>query len=330
MNPLQMHYESILMQVRPRLKQFDIFSKLSKYAIFIKAFISVLFVYILFTKFLQANSFELVKNIGPATLSICLSFTFLSIIFKSMRWRIMIEMMGGKINFLDLVELYLIGFYYGSISPGRTGEFIKGSRLSKNGLKTKMGLLSVFYERFYDIATPVAFMSTYYFINDLMHKEAPAIMLLLGTYSISIILWVCMVYILYLFKNKMQFLDGIGDIGSMISLKYILKPAIVSMFNWACIGLSAFVLLESLGVSMGFFRAMFAVCIAMLSLLLPVTINGWGIREAAFVWALSPFAEPSQSIIFSIAFSLIGTYSFALLGMLCEMRIRGDDPFKGG
>ncbi len=69
---------------------------------------------------------------------------------------------------------------------------------------------------------------------------------------------------------------------------------------------------------------MFAVCIAMLSLLLPVTISGWGIREAAYVWALSPSVEPSVSIIFSVTFAFIGTYSLALFGLLCEMRIKGD------
>lgn len=321
MNSPKMHPELILLQIS-RTKMYGIISRLSRYSIFIKASISLLFIYILFSKFIQASTFELVKQIRPETLSICLGFTFLSIIFKSMRWKTMIEMLGGRIKFLDLIELYLIGFYYGSISPGRAGEFVKGSRLSKNGLKTKMGLLSILYERFYDISTPIAFVSIYYFIYVVLHRVAPMIMLLL-TYVLSIVLWICMFYAFQLFKNKIRFLGEIGDVSS-ISLKSTLMPATASIFNWACIGLSAFVLLGSFGVNIDFFRAMFAVCIALLSLLLPITINGWGIREAAFVWALSPFAEPSQAIVFSITFSLVGTYALALLGMLCEMRGKGE------
>lgn len=301
-----------------------LFEKLLKYNILIKASISLLFIYILFSKFIQVNSFELVRHIGPGTLSICLALSFLSLIFKSMRWKTMIEMMGGKINFLKLVELYLIGFYYGSISPGRAGEFVKGSRLSNNGLQTKNGLISILYERFYDITTPIAFVSVYYIIFVLLHEELSAIPLLLGTYSISVVLWIGMIHAFQLIKKKIRFLNGVEDVRLIPSLKYTFMPATTSILNWACIGLSAFVLLDSFDVRIGFPRTMFAVCIAMLSLLIPMTINGWGIREAAFVWALSPFAEPSQAIVFSITFSLIGTYSLALLGLLCEMRVRGD------
>jgi glycosyltransferase 2 family protein len=299
--------------------------KISKYNILIKACISLLFIYILFSKFIQASSFELVRHIGPGTLSICFGLSFLSLVFKSMRWKTMIEMMGGKINFLNLVELYLIGFYYGSISPGRAGEFVKGSRLSNNGLQTKNGLVSILYERFYDIATPTAFMSIYYTIYVSLHKEAPAILLLLGTYSISIVLWIGMIHAFQLFKKRIQFLKNVDDVCLIPSMRYTFTPAMASILNWACIGLSAFVLLNSFDVGIDFPHVMFAVCIAMLSLLIPVTINGWGIREAAFVWALRPFAEPSQAIIFSIAFSLIGTYSLALLGLMCEMRGKGED-----
>lgn len=237
----------------------------------------------------------------------------------------MIEMMGGRIKFSNLVELYLIGFYYGSISPGRAGEFVKGSRLSNNGLQTKKGLVSVLYERFYDIATPVAFVSVYYVIYMLLHKEVQSISLLLLTYSISIVLWIGMIQAFQFFKKRIQFLKNVDDVSLIPSVRYTFTPAMASILNWGCIGLSAFVLLGSFDVRIDFLHVMFAVCIAMLSLLIPVTINGWGIREAAFVWALSPHAEPSQAIIFSITFSLIGTYSLALLGLMCEMRGKGEE-----
>lgn len=232
----------------------------------------------------------------------------------------MINMMGGKIDFLSLVKLYTIGFYYGSISPGRAGEFVKGSRLSKNGLHIKSGLISILYERFYDIATPIAFVGIYYFINAFLNKNTSVFLLLLGTYSISIVLWIGLVYVFQLFKNKIRFLKDVDDVPLKISLRYILMPATASILNWVCIGLTAYLLLSAFNVSIDFSRIMFAVCIAMLSVLLPVTISGWGLREAAYVWAFSPFVEPSVSIIFSITFAFIGTYSLALLGLIWEIK----------
>lgn len=231
----------------------------------------------------------------------------------------MIEMMDGKIDLKSLVKLYFIGFYYGSISPGRAGEFIKGYYLSKNGLKTEMGMLSILFERLYDIATPIAFLTVYYSVEVLLHKEASAILLFLGTYPISIVLWIGLISIFNIFKNKIRFLDGVEDIPLEALFKNVLMPAAASILNWACIGLSAYLLLVAFDVTISFSRVMFAVCIALLSILLPVTINGWGIREAAYVWALSPFSEPSVSIVFSITFVLIGTYSLAFVGLLYDL-----------
>lgn len=293
--------------------------RLSKNLFLIKTLISLLFIYVLFSKFLQASSFETFRVLKPETISMCLGLTLLSLIFKSLRWSAMIEMLGAKVDFKRLVKLYTIGFYYGSISPGRAGEFIKGSRLMKNGLQTKQGMVSILFERFYDIATPIAFVSIYYFFNTFLHKDAPSVHLLLGSYYISIVLWICMVWAFHVFKNKIQFLKAVEDIPKETLLRHALVPAAASILNWLCLALSAHILLSAFGVNIYFSRVIFAVCIAMLSLLFPLSINGWGIREAAFVWALSPFSEPSVSIIFSITFTLIGTYSLALLGLLFEL-----------
>jgi uncharacterized protein (TIRG00374 family) len=99
---------------------------------------------------------------------------------------------------------------------------------------------------------------------------------------------------------------------------------VASILNWTCISLTAYLLLDDFGVRIALSHVIFAVCIAMLSVLLPITISGWGIREAAYVWALSPFVEPSVSIIFSITFSLIATYSLAIVGLIYELRARGN------
>jgi uncharacterized membrane protein YbhN (UPF0104 family) len=298
-----------------------ILKKLSKYSLPIKASISAVFMYLLFSKFIQVSSFQIVRSMDFKIVFICLGLAFLSLIFKSVRWNSMIELMDGKMDFKSLVKLYTIGFYYGSISPGRAGEFVKGSRLLKGGLETKQGMVSIIYERFYDITTPLAFLSIFY-LFDFLHEPAPSALLVFGCLSISIILWIFFVLLFQIFKNQIKFLRDVKDIPKEAMLRHSLVPATASVFNWLCISLSAYLLLNAFGVSIDFPRVVFAVCIALLSLLLPISINGWGVREAAFVWALSPFSEPSISIIFSITFTLIGTYSLALVGLLFELTAR--------
>lgn len=148
------------------------------------------------------------------------------------------------------------------------------------------------------------------------------LLLVLGSYSLSVILWVSMVYLLQRFKNRVRMLKDVMDLNSREIFRHALMPAAASILNWACISLTAYILLGTLDVNISISRVVFAVCIAMLSVLLPVSLNGWGIREAAYVWALSPFSEPSVSIMFSITFAIIGTYSLALLGLIFELCAR--------
>ena len=301
----------------------DILKKLSKYSTYIKLSVSILFLYVLLTKFVRLQSLLLVTNIEPSTLLICLCFTLLSCIFRSLRWKCILDMMGYNINFLYSVKLYLIGLYYGSVSPARIGEFVRGYYLSKKGIQPKEGIASVLYERLYDITTPLSFVGIY----SLMHtKEVPLSVLLIITYAFTIILWFFFLYFFQTFKVKIPYIKDIDDIhlNLKFSCKLIGIPALLSLLNWMCFSVIAYYLLNSLNIHIGFTYIMFAYSVAILSVLLPISIGGWGVREGVYVWLLSPFSEPSVSIIFSIIFVIVTTYFLALLGLVSDWVIKHD------
>ena len=296
----------------------DILKKLSKYSTYIKLSVSILFLYVLFTRFVQVQSLLLIRDIKPQTLFICLCFTLLSLIFRSLRWESILDMMGHHINFLCSVKLYMIGLYYGSISPGRAGEFVRGYYLSKNGIETKEGIASVLYERLYDITTPLSFIGIYFF----MQKEASLPILLILTYVFTILSWIFLVHFFQTFKVWIPYVKDIEDIPLKFSYKRIGMPALASVLNWMCYGVIAYYLLTALNIHIDFTYVTFAVCTATLSTLVPISIGGWGVREGVYVWLFSSFAEPSVSIIFSILFVFITTYFLALLGLISEWVIK--------
>lgn len=292
----------------------DILKKLSKYSTYIKLSVSILFLYVLLTKFIRIQSLLLIRNIEALTLLILLYFILLSCVLRSLRWKYILDMMGYNINFLYSIKLYLIGLYYGSVSPARVGEFIRGYYLSKNGIQPKEGVASVFYERLYDITTPLSFAGIYFFTYTI---KIPLSILLVITYAFTIVLWF---FFTYFFTFKVRYYD----IHLRFSCRSVGISALLSLLNWMCFGVVAYYLLISLNIYISFTYILFAYSVAILSVLLPISIAGWGVRESVYVYLLLPFSEPSVSIVFSIIFVVITTYFLALLGLAMEWTIKHD------
>jgi len=85
--------------------------------------------------------------------------------------------------------------------------------------------------------------------------------------------------------------------------------------------LIALVILYSMEINIPFYFLFFSVCLANVIILIPITPNGWGIREGAYVFLFSQFTkftDPNIALLFSIIFALLSTYFLALLGLIME------------
>jgi uncharacterized protein (TIRG00374 family) len=282
----------------------------------IKLGISLIFLYVLFTKFLSISSFAMVKDIGFEIIILCLFFALLSIIIRSLRWILVLDMMGYHIRFLESLRLSLIGIYYGSISPGRMGEFVRGYRLSKKGIPARDGLISVLYDRLYDIVTPLSLAGTYY-ISTLF--DLPLILWLLLANLLIIPFWGLFIHLFQRFKTRFHYLKEVRYVEVRISLRRQVLQAFLSIANWVCYGITGYFLFIGLGVSIDFGYVLSSISIVTLMVLVPITISGWGVREGAYVLFFSFYSKPETSIMFSIIFVLINTYLLAIMGLVVEL-----------
>lgn len=283
--------------------------------------ISFFFIYILINKFFEVSSLQTISSLNIKVIIVCLLLSLFSIVLKSLRWKYVVDMMGAKASIFLLIPLYTIGFYYGSISPGRVGEFMKGFYLTEHGIESKRGLISVLYERLFDICTPLGLIIIYYLSNGSINL----IVMLFLTFSFAIILWMVAIYVLINLKNFKYLVPSLTKLNIFeikYKIKYILLSGTASIISWIVIWISAYILLKALGVNVPFSYLIFVNCIAMLSLLIPISINGWGIREAIYASLLQPYCDPSVSIIFSIIFVFIGTYFPSIFGLLFELDLK--------
>lgn len=293
-----------------------LFSYFKRYKLYIKIAITIFFLYILFTKFADFSKIVItLQNMNYLLLILCIILTFLSLIIRALRWRIISVYYGKRLSLRDSIFFYLYGVYYGAISPGRIGEFLRGHKYSeKYGLSKKDGISSVFFERIFDIIGPIVFVILFYFLGKSLHFSYIFIL----TYLLLPFLWKLSLRVCSNVK-KIKFLKDL-HIPSVKVNKETFLLSLLTLFLWGCYSLIALILLFSLGISFEFSYIFFSVNLVSLSSLIPITINGFGLREGGYVLLFSLMGvDASTSLIFSLLFALLATYTLAIVGFAREI-----------
>src|SRR3989344_6656094 len=96
----------------------------------------------IFNSLIQANPFYL-----------ALSFALIPfiVLFQVYKWKVLLKSQNIDIGISKLTKIYLIGFFYGAITPGKLGSFIRISYLSKaSNISTGKAASSVITDRITD------------------------------------------------------------------------------------------------------------------------------------------------------------------------------------
>jgi uncharacterized protein (TIRG00374 family) len=101
------------------------------------------------TNFVQlAEAFRSIA-LWPVLLSLALMPAFIGV--KAWRWSLLMRELDLRPPGLGyLMALYCIGLYYGGITPGQAGDFVKGWYLRERGLSLPPVLFSIVLDRLFD------------------------------------------------------------------------------------------------------------------------------------------------------------------------------------
>ena len=283
------------------------------------------------------------QNIASAFLSanpvfIALSFAIIPFIvfFQVWKWKILIDAQKIKIGWLQLTKIYLIGFFYGAITPGKLGSFIRISYLSKaSNISTGKAASSVITDRITDVFS--VFLIAVYgavlaasFFSDILTATTFAF---LG-----------LITFIWLFSNKgrassllkrffnifvpEKLKDKTSEIfhdfyDSMPSKGTILKSQFLSIISWLLIFLHSYAVALAFSINVPVEYVIGFVALASVVSLLPITFNGLGTNEASMIALFSLLGVSAlQVFAFSIASSILLTYFMAFVGFLVSLSYR--------
>ena len=298
------------------------------YKFFIKLLISSFILYLIFSK-IEISEFILnIKKIGFAAISVLLLLALLKFVVETMRWQFVLKAIGFKFKFNYLLSLYLIGGFFSNFLPSTIGgdlartAFIKGQNLKVSSAANTIlferftGLYSVFMMCLLAVAVGWSRMSEYLRVFILLYSTIGIVVM-----SLIYIFFNKITDLFSILENKYSFksLKKIGSILKTLDFSNYKKKTIISTMLFSImmqlVVISVTVLV---GISMGLKQVEISTYFIIMPpvwiiTMLPISINGLGIREGVFALFLSNLGVSVEQ---STALSLLSFLPFVSLSLV--------------
>ncbi len=235
---------------------------------------------------------------------------------KIVKWKKLVNLVDKNNRFSTISLSFFFGFLMGIITPGRIGEFAR----IKNLKGDKFKLISLaFFDRFLDFAAVIilAFFSSVIFFSDFR-------VILLTSMVIFVVLCILIAQLVDIKRSiqKSKIIPSkVKDIFNIISL--LDKRLLINLISMTFLAYIV-IILQFLFIIRCFtdasYRILFIVPIVQISNIIPITIGGFGLREAIFLVLTRSFSISKEIIIdssilwvtFNIVAGIIGYIVFYL------------------
>ena len=249
-------------------------------------------------------------------LLIPISLSFISSLFRSERWKIILNRKGVEISHLTSLKLTFIGTFYGLVTPAKLGEVLK-TRYLDDRVK---GLLSTIVDKLYDILILFVLCMVGGFIFANIIENVMLTIFLVGGIILLITILLShpriFTYLLNIISPKKEKIEGYNILKEFISSN-VLVCVVLTIFIYAANLMQGYLVLYSLNASTDIFPTIFLFPLIMLSTLIPITFSGMGIREGTSILLLSVAGiSDTVAFSFSILWWVIGIVVPALVGVL--------------
>ena len=241
---------------------------------------------------------------------------------NTLRWYIVINAIGSALPYKTSFKIFYIGLFFNQTLPSSVGgDAVRMYLANKEGLSLTSAINSVLLER---IATLLGLIILVVICQPLLTSKmggdhTQLIFPLLFTLSVTGI--ICLMFLDRLPEKLTRFriLAGISTLGRSAK-KLFLSPAnaarsiILGITGNIILSLIVFLLSQSLFLDLSFLDCLVLIPPVVLVSTIPISIAGWGVREAAMITllALVGVAE-ADAFVLSVLFGLL-TFGLSLPG----------------
>ncbi len=288
----------------------------------LKYTISISLIYILFKDY-GTNVINTVQLVNIDYILLIVLLSIIQYILSAYRWMYISKHTDLNITLKDSIKFYYISSFMNNILPGGIiGDIYRvyyHAENKKEVLKLGKSFQSVIFERLSGQIMLIAFfifsLSIYFILNEKYLAFFYVLLPLLAVFYL----------IKYLFKLKLNSYLISKSYGKnffkVFTGEVFWRHTILSFFVVASYILIYIISAKSLGISIDYFAFLVFSPLILLSMTLPVSIGGWGVREftallISFLLGLSASASISVAIMYGVLnliCSLPGVYFFLKL-----------------
>lgn len=118
-------------------------------SIFIKIIISCCFFWILFSFVQTGELVNIFSNINWFYFSLSIALIPIMLLLSCLKWKLILDLHGKKISYIELLKIYLIGYLFSNILPSTFGGDVARSYYSGKIINNQsFSAIAVFIERF--------------------------------------------------------------------------------------------------------------------------------------------------------------------------------------
>jgi uncharacterized protein (TIRG00374 family) len=250
------------------------------------------------------------------------------ILLKAWRWRMLLQQQGIAYGLLPAFAAYNSALAAGYVTPGRLGEFIRALYLTKDkGVALGHAFSSVVLDRLLDLylllATAVAGAALFAVPRHLVGMSVailvtatagPLLILIPGVRRRMVALIAKGTSYLSDASYKQTLAQGLGGfqhgMEELLNVR-LLVPMACTVLAYAVFYFQCYLIVLALGLPLSCPYSAYSVSLASLLALLPVSISGLGVRDAAFVAlfqsiGLSAEMAVSYSLLILLVFNAFG------------------------
>lgn len=267
--------------------------KIFKYLKKILPFIGLIFLilYIIFNlDYIEIK--EAFLRISPIFICISLALTIPGVIIRNYAWQIVLKEQDIKISFWKSLKVFLIGYFYGSFTPGYYGQLMRIPYLKE---KTGQPYGKLFVNTFIEIA--VRSFSVYFmiligaliFLSSI--REMFYVIFVWFILFVSVLLYFIkkergekIFYLLVKYFTPKRFKVSLNSFISTFyndfpRIRVLILPVLFSVITWILIFTQEYIFVIALGLQIPYIAFLFLFPIANVAGFIPITFAGLGIRE---------------------------------------------------
>ena len=261
------------------------------------------------------NTLTMLGRIGAEAFIVSIVVVALSSLLAARRWQLVLRCHGVALSFSILTRLYFVGNFFNQILPSSVGgDAVRIWYLNRHGVAVAVAARSVIVDRLLGLAGMVGFVALGLPVMLTRSGDTGLRSVLIGIIAVTAAIACALALVPRLRPSRglprpVHFLHGLaGDFRALLRTGALL-PCIVLTF---ATGFSPIVAGAALGYSLAIPLGLLAYAViipaALVVSLVPISIAGWGVREAAMVVCMAAYGvSPETAVALSIAFGIAST-----------------------